>query len=249
MKRGYFVLIGLVSMVLFCAPLFGQQISRGYETYNIDTFDPSGEQQRLTWSVNPSRFIAEGFPKINYFNGEPNSLRLSRLSGLAYRPSAESDTQRQVLGIQVGYRRKADNWFEVFPVNEDNSHYEFPLEGIVSQIDFWVWGTDYHYSLELMIRDTEGLVHVLPVGSLYFQGWKNFIVPIPSNIRQRSRKVTAAPGLAFLGFRVRAKPTEYADKFTVYFDQLKYTTAILDTIYDGYELRNENFDAQQGAAQ
>jgi hypothetical protein len=251
MKRGGFVFLSFVSLFLFCIPLFGQSTSRGMETFSIDTFDPS-DDQKLTWSVNASQYIAPGFPKINYFDGVPNSLRLSRAMGTVFQASAESQAQKQVLGVQVSYKRKADNWFELFPVNPDNTVKEVPLEGIVSQIDFWVWGTNYRYNIELMLRDTDGLVHVIPVGSLAFQGWKNFIIPIPSKIRQKSRRVSAAPGLVFLGFRVRANPSEFADLFTIYFDQLKYTTAILDTIYDGYELevtRDHNIFDGQGAAQ
>ena len=39
---------------------------------------------------------------------------------------------------------------------------------------------------------------------------------------------------------------EYVDDFVVYFDQFKYTTHTLDNIYDGFDLRDIDFDAING---
>ena len=64
---------------------------------------------------------------------------------------------------------------------------------------------------------------------------------MPTYIRQQSRMRSGPEMLSFVGFRVRTDPNEYVDDFLIYFDNLKYTTNILENIYDGYELRNADF--------
>ena len=54
--------------------------------------------------------------------------------------------------------------------------------------------------------------------------------------------------LSFVGFRVRTDPNEYVDDFLIYFDNLKYTTNILENIYDGYELRDADFGSDEGTS-
>jgi hypothetical protein len=158
-----------------------------------------------------------------------------------------------VLGVQTSYNRKGDNWFEIYPTTTDDSgeakNYEIPLQGLVSQIDFWAWGANYAYVLEILLRDADGRVHTLKVGNLNYSGWKNLVVNIPTYIRQQSRLRSGPKNLSFVGFKVRTDPNEYVDDFTVYLDQLKYTTHTLDNIYDGYDLRAVDFDAASEGGQ
>jgi hypothetical protein len=155
----------------------------------------------------------------------------------------EGDPDAKVLGVQVSFDRKGDNWFEVYPVGDETDEngnqkaLEIPFAGVVSQIDFWVWGANYQYYLEVLVRDSDGRVHVLPAGNLAFHGWKNVIINVPTYIRQQSRLRTAPETMSFVGFRVRSDVNEFVDDFVIYFDQLKYTTSILSNIYDGYDLR------------
>ena len=177
MKRGLKVFVGLASLFVIGLPLFAQPSSRSIETFVMDDFDSAGEQNYLydgkayswDWAINSSRFVAEGYPKQNYFNGAPNSLR-QLLKG--------TDKELKALGIQTADNRKGDNWFEVYPTKDDKA-FEIPFTGIVSTIDFWVWGSNYNYYIELLVRDASGTVRVLPAGSLAFHGWKNIIVNIP----------------------------------------------------------------------
>ncbi|MBR6914277.1 MAG: flagellar filament protein FlaA, partial [Treponema sp.] len=136
--------------------------------------------------------------------------------------------------------RKGENWFEVYPA-KDGKAFEIPLKGTVTQIDFWVWGANYLYFIDLLVRDADGRVYTLPAGQLTFNGWRNVIVSIPTYIRQRSRLRSGPKTLSFVGFRVRTDPNEYVDDFNIFFDQLKYTTNTLSNIYDGYELTDIDF--------
>ncbi|HIW35511.1 MAG TPA: flagellar filament outer layer protein FlaA [Candidatus Treponema faecavium] len=240
MKQGRFVFVSLALLSLFCLPVIGQPSSKSVETIKLDTFDGS-DDVTWTWNVQASRFITEGYPKMGYFAGMPNSLRPL---------VAEDDPEPMVLGAQASFARKGDNWIEIYPVmeGEDGSsgNYEIPFIGTVSQIDFWVWGAGYKYFLEVMVRDAAGSVHVLPVTFLNFDGWRNVVVNIPSSMVQHSRLRSGPETLAFVGFRISSDPNEFVDDFVVYFDELKYTTNILANIYDGYDLRNVDFDAAQG---
>jgi len=237
MKQGVFVFVSLVLMVLFCVPVFGQPSVRSVETISIDNFDAADEKD-WSWNYQASRFVTEGYPKVAYFDGIPNSLEHLRKA---------DDPDPKVLGVKVMYDRKGDNWFEIYPSADDKNH-EIPLVGNVSQIDFWVWGANYLYFLEVLVRDADGRVHVLPACNMGFEGWKNVVVKIPTYIRQQSRLRSGPETLTFVGFRVRSDPNEYVDDFVIYFDNLKYTTNVLQSIYDGYELRKADFGSDDSGS-
>ncbi len=235
MKKGLKVFVNLALLFVLCIPAFSQPSSKSQETFLIDNFDSETE---WSWTVNASRFVAEGYPKISYFDGIPNSLKVL----------TKSDVEPKVLGVKVAFNRKGDNWMEIFPV-KDGKNYEIPLIGSVQQIDFWAWGANYLYYLEVLVRDADGRVHVLPAGNMRFNGWKNMIVSIPGWINQHSRLRSGPKNLSFVGFRVRSDSAEFVDDFTIYFDNVKYMTNSLSYIYDGYELKDSDFsNAEQGSA-
>lgn len=246
MKKGVVVFTGFALLLALSVPAVAQPSSKAVETRIIDNFDNVGSQEykvpdknvnkepaslSWTWNVQASHYIDKdnGFPKMDYFDGQPNSLKMLK----------ETDSAK-VLGIQTSYLRKGENWFEVYP-EQDGKPFEIPFVGTVTQIDFWVWGANYLYFIDLLIRDADGRVYTLPAGNLAFNGWRNVIVPVPSYIRQHSRLRSGPPSLTFVGFRIRTDPEEYVDDFTVFFDQLKYTTNALSNIFDGYELKNVDF--------
>ena len=240
MKKGLKVLIGLAFLFAVGLPLFAQPSSKSIETFVLENFDNVGEQDypykgkslSWEWSVNSSRFVAKDYPKTGYFDGIPNSLKQLR---------RESDSDPKVFGVKTAFNRKGDNWFEVYPTKDGNP-YEIPFVGTVSQIDFWIWGANYDYYLEVLVRDANGTVRVLPAGSLAFQGWKNLVVKVPGWVCQHSALRSGRENLYFVGFRIRSDPSEYVDNYVIYFDQIKYTTNSLSYIYDGYELKDAEFD-------
>ncbi len=232
MKKGAVVFTSLALLAAFCLPAVAQPSNRAVETIVVDNFDDTGSNE-WTWNVTASRFIdsEKGFPKQSFFEGQPNSLKYL---------NTNSESSPKVLGVKTSYLRKGENWFEIYP-EKDGKAYEIPLIGTVSQIDFWVWGANYLYFIDLLVRDADGRVYTLPAGQLTFEGWRNVIVPIPTYIRQRSRLRSGPKTLMFVGFRVRTDPNEYVDDFNIFLDQLKYTTNTLSNIYDGYELTDIDF--------
>lgn len=239
MKRGLRVLVGLAFTFVIGLPLFAQPSSKSIETFLMEDFDSAGEQNYMydgkayswDWAINPSRFIAEGYPKTGYYEGVPNSLKQ------LYKGT---DKDFKVFGVKTAFNRKGDNWFEVYPTADDKP-FEIPFIGNVTTIDFWVWGANYNYYLELMVRDAKGVVHVLPAGSLAFNGWKNIIIKIPGWIQQKSHLRSGPANLTFVGFRVRTDAEEYVDDYVIFFDQIKYTSNSLSFIFDGYELKDIEF--------
>ena len=239
MKRELKVLIGLACLFVIGLPAFAQPNSRSIETFVMDDFDSAGSQNYMyngkqyswDWEVGSSRFIADGYPKSGYFEGVPNSLKQLHKG---------EDKEFKVFGVKTAFKRKGDNWFEVYPT-ADGKTFEIPFIGIVSQMDFWVWGSGYNYYLEVMVRDALGTVKVLPAGSLAFHGWRNVIINIPGWIQQSSHLRSGPENLTFVGFRIRSDAEEYVDNFVVYFDQIKYTSNSLSLIYDGYELNEVDF--------
>ncbi|MCQ2249340.1 MAG: flagellar filament outer layer protein FlaA [Treponema sp.] len=228
MKKGVVLLGSLILGLAFCVQAVAQPSSKAVETILIDNFD---SEQEWTWKANASRFITDGYPIVKSFEGIPNSLTPYH---------KDTDPTAMVLGAKVAYDRKGDNWFELYPSKGDEK-YEIPFVGTVTQLDFWVWGANYNYRLEVLIRDSEGRVHVIKAGNLMFSGWKNIVVKIPGYISQHSRLRTGRTDLSFVGFRVRSDASEAVDDYVIYFDQVKYVTNTLMNVYDGYALRNADF--------
>lgn len=242
MKKGVVILTSLALLLAFCAPLAAQPSSRAVETFIVDDFDNKGEKnvyqqmagcEQWSWNIQTSRFIDSdnGYPKMDYFEGQPNSLKAL---------NKDKESTPKVLGVKTSYQRKGENWFEIYP-EVDGKAYEIPFVGTATQIDFWVWGANYLYFIDLLVRDADGRVHTLPAGNLAFNGWRNIVVTVPGYIRQHSRLRSGPSSMTFVGFRVRTDPNEYVDDFNIFFDQLKYTTNTLSTIFDGYELKDIDF--------
>lgn len=239
MKRGLKVFVCLACFFVMGLPVFSQPSSKSIETVVMESFDSAGSQNYLfdgktyswDWAVNSSRFVAEGFPKYGYYDGIPNSLK---------QLNKGKEGEPKVFGVKTAFNRKGDNWFEVYPT-ADGKPYNIPFIGNVSHIDFWVWGANYNYFLEVLLRDATGRVHVLQAGSLAFNGWKNIVVTIPGWLQQHSHLRSGPETMSFVGFRIRSDAEEYVDDYVVFFDQIKYTTNPLSFIYDGYEMRDVDF--------
>lgn len=232
MKKGVVVFMSLALLIAFCVPAVAQPSTRSVETFVIDDFD-NKDSHEWTWKVQASRFVDkdDGFPKVGYFTGIPNSLRLLNAD----------PNKAQVLGVKTKFNRKGENWFEIYPTKDDKP-YEIELKGTVTQMDFWVWGANYIYYIDLLVRDADGRVYTLPAGNLAFDGWRNIVVNIPTHIRQHSRLRSGPENMTFIGFRVRTDPDEYVDDFNLFIDQIKYTSNTLSNVYDGYELKDIDFD-------
>jgi Flagellar filament outer layer protein Flaa. len=235
MKQGGLIIAGLVLVfALVVAPVSAQGRSVNYETYIVDNFDSQGTD--WTWIAAGSKFVTEGYPVLKYFDGMPNAIRVTQ---------TDPNGTYKFLGLEVKFDRKGDNWVDIVPVKagstDPKDRFEIPFKGRISRLDLWVWGANYAYDLEILVRDCNGRVHTLPVGLVNHEGWKNMSVLVPSSIQQISPYLNGIQQMSFVAFRLRTRPTERVDNFYIFFDQFKALTDTFSPSYDGFELVGAKF--------
>jgi len=235
MKQGGLIIAGLVLLFTLCImPIAAETRPVNYETYIVDNFD--SPDTNWTWIAAGSKFVTKGYPVLKYFDGMPNAIRVT-----------QTDTKGtyKYMGLEVKFDRKGDNWVDIVPMKagstDPKDRYEIPFKGRVSRVDLWVWGANYDYQLEMLVRDCEGRVHTLEIGSVAFEGWKNMSVNIPTNIQQVSSYLNGVQQMSFVAFRLRTSPTERVDSFYIFFDQFKALTDTYMPSYDGFELTGTKF--------
>ena len=227
-KTAIFAVLLLGALAL---PVSAQERPINYETYIVDTFDNAGDVD-WEWTAVGSRFVEDGYPLVKYFDGMPSAMRLTQ---------SDPGGEHKVLGIQFKFARQGDNWVDVIPMMGEGTPYEIPFRGIISRIDMWVWGSNYMYEIEVLVRDYHGRVHSLPMGWLNYEGWRNLAVNVPTSIPQTSRYLGEDSSLSLVGFRIRTSPRERVDDFSVFIDQLRVLTDTYKSSFDGYEFTDADF--------
>ncbi|MDR3324725.1 MAG: flagellar filament outer layer protein FlaA [Spirochaetaceae bacterium] len=224
--------------------------SRILENFDGSPYVVDGEEYRYTWQAVGSKYTTktddQSFPQVAVVNTAP--LTLERLAGEA---GAKS------LGVQGSFSRSGFNWIDIYPTASggEGQPVEIPLLGRTRAIDVWVWGSNLNYYLEAYIRDNRGMVHVIPLGSLRYLGWKNLRSNIPESIPMISSQVPRSThAVTFVKFRLWTEPNEKTFlsvehdattgkvtkvvPFYLYIAQLKALTDVYETIYDGDTLAN-----------
>lgn len=236
MKQGGLFIASLVLVFFLCAmPVAAQSRSVNYETYIVDNFD-NPDASEWTWIAAGSKFVTKNYPILKYFDGMPNAIRVMQsVSGQEYK----------ILGVEVKFDRKGDNWMDIVPIKKDSGDkpvpFEIPFKGRISRLDVWVWGANYAYELEILLRDCNGRVHTVSMGPVNHEGWKNMSVNIPTNIQQVSPYLNGQQQMTFVAFRLRTRPTERVDNFYIFFDQFKALTDTFMPSYDGFDLVGTKF--------
>jgi hypothetical protein len=96
-------------------------------------------------------------------------------------------------------------------------------------------------SLDVHLLDYRGIPFVLHAGSLFFQGWKNIQIPVPSSVPQPITQISLGHLLKLTKIVVNIDPTERVDSMYVYIDQLKILTDMQQSPFDGKPLLNTDF--------
>ena len=233
-KNGNRKVLSLILLIAFSFPsiLSADESTKNIVSHVLETFDT--ETQTAEWIVQGSKFITEGYPKFKLINGFPYSLY--------GRDAAEED--HQVLGILGKFDRQGYNYLEIIPVTdgpEGKVPLKLPMEGRVLEMDMWVWGGNWNFTLEAHLEDFRGIVHVIEMGRLRYTGWKNLRVRMPNYIPQSEVYIPRYKELKFLKLVVRTEPNEDVSGFEVYFDQIKLLTDMYESRFDGDEfVRPEN---------
>ena len=274
MKYTSLRVVCLVLLLGTALAAFGQDATVNLESKVIESFN-NAEDSLFVWRKEASRFavgkdpadkdnpsfanfgLEDGdfYPKLNFFDVWPMAL---------YRNNREGKEIKS-LGVWGKFKRMGYNWIDVYPTlksqGDDAEPYEIPLPGHIRFLDVWMWGSNLNYYVEAYIRDEQGVIHTLYLGSLYYQGWKNLRIGIPTAIPQRRRIIldpTSAATLStaeknaiylkFVKFRVWTTPREQVANFFTYFHQLRVTTDVYERIFDGDEMSDpdwirENWEA------
>jgi hypothetical protein len=229
MKQGSYRTVCFIFLAFIAVVLaFGDEAIVNLQSRDLDLFDGSNG---YTWRVEGSKFStktdADTFPKITQVGLGPTAIRVA-------------DQEQTSLGVWGRFDRQGYNWIDIYPVaadgGDDAGPAEIPIPGRVKELDVWVWGSNLNYTLEVYIRDYTGIVHVLNLGSLAFEGWKDLRVAVPSYIPQIKRVLPRLTSLTLVKFRLWTPPSEQVNNFYVYFNHLKVLTDIFEHRYDGDEL-------------
>ena len=232
MKLRNFSLLILVFLFLFPALVSAQYFTRALgkrfkmediRSIILEDFETNDKE----WTVSASRFTKEGFPQLkSSIEGIPAAL-----TG-AY-PSAEN---KYIFGVRSIFTRRGYNKVWIYPSEE------IVIPGRAMRLDVWVWGGNYYYNLEAHVRDYTGVVHILPLGSLHFIGWRNLNIDIPKQIPQEMRYLPMEKPLTFVRLVIWTEPTERVDDFVIYFDHLKILTDVYKEHFDGDILADTSRD-------
>ncbi len=223
----------LACTALFSA--FGDEVTQNLESQVVESFDDDSEYE---WRLTASKFATmsdEGpFPRVASVAAWPQAIFGSNPD--------DKDGALKSLGIWGRFDRRGFNWIDIYPVardaGEDAEPAELPLPGRVKDMDLWVWSGNFDYYMEAYVRDYLGIVHVIHMGYLNFEGWKNLLITIPGVIPQGKRQLPKLESLKLVKFRIWTQPTERVDNFYFYLDHLKVLTDTFESLYDGDNLVN-----------
>jgi len=236
MKRGVLLAFFLVTSFVLIAPTaFADRQTENLQSRIIERFDgPEDDgqydyRQNHRWIVRGSKFVTEGFPTYAWVDTWPQAL---------YRV-APGDVQLRSIGVQASFDRMGYNFLEFIPVeDEDDENGEpvakgIPIPGRVQNIDFWVWGSNHNYYMDIHLMDHRGIVHVLRMGNINYRGWQNLKVNIPTYIPQDVVWVPQRQGLELVTIVMWTQPTERVAGFYIYIDEIKVFTDVFEAPFDG----------------
>lgn len=218
MKKGAFSLFSLLLVLVFSlSPLMADDVTTYLEAKIIESFD---DEAANGWTVKGSKFTTQGYPKMTFVKTWPEALFGKNIENV----------DRKVLGIHGKFDRKEFNAIDIIPTRP------ITIPGRVRALDLWVWGSNFDYTLEVHIMDYKGLIHVIQMGGLLYEGWKDLVASIPDSIPQSKQYLPKKEELKIVKLVLWTKPSENVSDFYVYFDQIKVLTDTFESPYDGYDL-------------
>ncbi len=221
MKKVIFILmvIFLVSATMLSSHDEGAEVIRSFSIEDFDSASAEG------WTVRGSRFvdgevlssqIVNAWPKVLFGENPEETLR--------------------AFGVRGGFTRQGHNYIEILP--PDGS---IELNGIVSEVDLWVWGANLDFYVTAQIQDYRGIYHTLEMGSIKYLGWRKLSARIPTSIPQLRDRPSNQPNITLIKLVLWTVPTERVGDFYVYFDELRSLGDTYKRRTDGSELGEPEF--------
>jgi len=231
-----FLGIALTCMLLFTAMSVMAQETQSLQVKTLITFN---DQAKLAnWIVQGSRYATQGYPQSMLVKNWPDAL---------YGRNKEN-RDLESLGIHAKFDRKAYNYIEIIPAKTDSSGNKvpttIPIPGKVKRMDLWVWGSNYNYTMDIFLRDYQGIDHVLHLGSLQFIGWRDLVVIVPTSIPQARRYIPQYQGLELTKLVIWTAQDEKVDDYYIYIDDLTILTDTYEMRFDGEVLADPDYTNQ-----
>jgi hypothetical protein len=240
----YLLLICLLIILFDANLIFPENRTQNLQSFVLDDFEltQDGKPKRL-WVAVPNKFgrknskeAGESLQKLSWIESWPEAY--FGKDGVLDEGNVKKE-YKHCLALFIAFNRQGYNTIELFPLEEKNGKLvrsPIPLNGIVKQVDLWIWGANYLYEMEMVLRDYRGVEYRLPIGSIKHVGWKNFNIPIPSYIQQTGTYILGQYQFSLVKLVLWTTPKEKVSGTYVYIDHMKYLTDIYDNRYDGYEL-------------
>ncbi len=239
-----FSLIFLIIILFNAVNIFSQERGQNLQSIVLDDFELNSDgKPKRQWVAIPNRFGRSN----NLESGES----LQRLSWIESWPETyfgkdgilnegnQTKEYKHCLALYTAFNRQGYNSVELYPLEEVDGKLvkkPIPFNGIVKQLDMWLWGANYLYEVELVLMDYRGVEYRLPVGTLKHVGWKNFIVQIPNYISQTGKYILGDYQFSLVKIVIWTTPKERVSGTYVYIDHIKYLSNVFDNRYDGYDL-------------
>ncbi len=264
MRKGNLLTLCLLLLLPFAiaAPVAADSVTENLVSRVLESFDrpddpESAEWPSSEWIVRGSKFVSADLVQ-NKEEGNYDFILGESYQYVETWPDAlfganKENKPYKVLGVHGKFDRRGYNWIEFIPaVKSDGglvprsleANNEITIPGRAKTIDFWVWGANFDYYMEMHIRDFRGIVHVLNFGGIRHTGWRNLRVNIPTYIPQEGGYVTSGgylKELKLVKLVLWTKPEERVDDFLIYIDHIKVLTDIFVSRFDGDDLADFDF--------
>ena len=218
-----------------------QRVTAINQSIIIEDFD---DPESSLWIVRGNKFLDTNVFQTNFVNTWPTTL---------YRDEPE-DKKLFAFGVRAAFSRKGYNFLEFIPAERGQTGELIPrrhglqLPGKIRSLNVWIWGSNYNYSMDLHLQDYRGVVHVLRLGKLEFNGWGNITTRIPPYIPQSARHLVTLDetlpggvensrrGLRLMKLVLWTDPNEQVGGFFVYLDEIQIETDVYEPLFDGERL-------------
>ncbi len=257
------LLISVLCLLFVNLNSFAAEYTSNVQSLVLEDFELTQDGKAKTqWILIPDRFgrqgntdAGESMQELKWVKAWPEAYFGKEISGknqgeFFYGQADTEDARKRYtdssgtcIGMFLKFNRQGYNAVELYPLKEVDGKFQkspLPFKGKVRQVDFWIWGANYDYFVEMVLLDYRNVEHRLNVGSIKHIGWKNFVVQLPNYIPQSVSYIPSLKVLSFVKFIVWTNPDEKVSGAYIYMDHIKYLTDVYSDLYDGYQLGDPN---------
>ena len=198
--------------------------------------------------------------EMKYISGQPSALEPEKWS-----PDKKGMEAKQCLGLHFRFKYPGNNSVHLLPppevrwddptkavttydsgLQKEVQERALQLPGRAKAISIWAHGRGNDYRLEVWVKDFKGDVHILPMGSLNFVGWRPMKAEVPEYVPQEVNSYPQTKVTKIMRFVIRSDPEAIVEDVYMFFDQLKVLTDTFEVNFDGQNLHKAFEGKQQG---